>query len=95
MFDLCIFLAGYKGHECVRNDDEKPRKWKHTVSQGREYKTCYSEEHTRYNKGQTHYSEKPQNQRTSRATLFAAAKIPFCCSENALSCPAKLQNPRI
>ena len=32
-----IFLAGYKGHESVRNDAEKPKKWMQKVSQGREY----------------------------------------------------------
>ena len=26
MFVYCIFLVGYKGHESVRNDDEKPKK---------------------------------------------------------------------
>ena len=27
MFVLCIFLAGYKGHEGKRNKVEKPKKW--------------------------------------------------------------------
>ena len=37
MFVYCIFLAGYKDHENGLNDAEKPQKWMHTVSQGKEY----------------------------------------------------------
>ena len=37
MFVYYILLAGYKGHGSAQNDIEKPKKWMHTVSQGREY----------------------------------------------------------
>ena len=37
MFVYCIFLTEYKGHESAQNNVEKPQKWMHTVSQGREY----------------------------------------------------------
>ena len=37
MFVYCIFLIGYKGHKSAQNDVEKPKKYVHTVSQGREY----------------------------------------------------------
>ena len=37
LFDLCIFLEWYKGHESAQNDAQNPHKWMQTLSQDKEY----------------------------------------------------------